>query len=110
MKTFRLAVKDKGRTVLPAGLRQACGFSPGDALRARPIGPGQFIVETDEAVLTRIWSRLPEPHEASDGVDELSRWRMTSEAARRDLLENPEMTTEAESVRRGTSLLDELGL
>ncbi len=112
MEQFRLAVKDKGRTVLPVGLQQACGFAPGAHLVARPIGRGQFIAETSEAVLDRIWSRVPETG-SPDGVEELRRWRRETDERRRAALEveaEADVSTTGDSERRGEALLERLGL
>lgn len=76
---FEFEVKAKGRVVLPAALRDACGFVPGTRVSVRPIGRGQAILETADAALERIWSYGP-GHE-TDGVEELRRWR-DAEAAR----------------------------
>lgn len=56
---FELHVKQKGRTVLPVGFREACGFGTDVTLIARPIGPGQAIIETMDAVLARLWDGIP---------------------------------------------------
>ena len=109
METFRLAVKDKGRTVLPVGLQRACGFAPGADLIARPIGEGRFVVESTDAVLDRIWSRVSDM-EVDSAVDGLHEWRTETDQARRSRLEDPELNSEEESDRRATRLLSELGL
>lgn len=110
MEQFRLAVKDKGRTVLPVGLQHACGFSAGAALMARPLGPGRFIVETEDAILDRIWSRLPTERSETDAVEDLARWRETAAAERQTSLETPELGSEADSPEAGARLLQALGL
>jgi bifunctional DNA-binding transcriptional regulator/antitoxin component of YhaV-PrlF toxin-antitoxin module len=107
MEQFHLAVKDKGRTVLPVGLQRACGFAPGATLVARPLGRGRFIVESSEAVLERIWSRMPEAG-STGGVEELHDWRRESERRRRERLEAEFRATE-DSERRGAVLLQHLG-
>jgi bifunctional DNA-binding transcriptional regulator/antitoxin component of YhaV-PrlF toxin-antitoxin module len=71
--TFSFEVKEKGRVVLPAGLRGACGFEVGSRLVARALGPGQAIVETSDAVMERIWSGAPT--ESVDAVGALWEWR-----------------------------------
>jgi len=83
MQTFRLTVKDKGRTVLPSALQKACGFAPGTELIARTLGQGRFLVETQDVVLERIWSGVSADRE-DNGVDALQEcvWsRMLSEAS-----------------------------
>jgi bifunctional DNA-binding transcriptional regulator/antitoxin component of YhaV-PrlF toxin-antitoxin module len=80
--TYEFEIREKGRAVLPAGLRSACGFGVGTRLIARPLGPGQAIVETAEAVLARIWADAP--REDVDAVGELLRWRAEEAADRAD--------------------------
>ena len=75
---YDFEVKAKGRAVLPAGLRTACGFEPGTRLHARPTGPGQAVVETTDAILNRIWSA--NSPDGTSGVEDLRAWR-TAEAA-----------------------------
>lgn len=70
---FKLHVKDKGRTVLPVALRAACGFDTGATLIARQVGPGRAVVETEAAVLDRLWSRNVD-HDV-DGVEALKEMR-----------------------------------
>lgn len=109
MTTYRLSIKDKGRTVLPAALQRECGFAPGSELLARPIGKGQFIVESADAVLERIWSRLPDRVQPS-GVESLREWREDSDTGRSARLESSESVPTDESRQRGADLLTTLGL
>lgn len=109
MDTYRLSVKDKGRVVLPVALQRACGFAPGAELVARPIGKGTFVVESTDAVLERIWSRLPEGA-SGDAVGALEDWRAASGEVRRAALESPALAPEEESEGRAAQLLAELGL
>lgn len=115
MELFRLAVKAKGRTVLPAGLQRACGFAPGAQLVARPLGKGRFVVESTDAVLDRIWSGLPlsEQDDVGDGAD-LDRWRTEADGGRWTRLERPDSDAgdvdDGESQRRSARLLGELDL
>lgn len=109
MATYRLSVKDKGRTVLPAALQRECGFAPGSELLARPIGNGQFIVESAEAVLERIWSQLPD-HPQSSGVDSLHEWRRDTDEERNAHLTSTAPAPTDESRQRGADLLATLDL
>ena len=109
MTTYRLMVREKGRTVLPADLQRACGFGVGSELVARRLGPGRFVVETTDAVLARIWSGIPEASEES-GVDALQAWRTTSATTRDDCLRSAALPDEKTSRAHGARLLDELGL
>jgi len=109
MQTFRLAVKDKGRTVLPSALQKACGFAPGAELIARTLGQGRFLVETQDVVLERIWSGVPADRE-DNGVDALQEWRLVSDAERSEHLSSPDLPDEATSQLRGAQLLSDLGL
>lgn len=105
---YRIVVKEKGRVVLPIALQRACGFAPGDELVARPIGAGRFIVESGDAILSRIWSRLPEDSIGDTG--DLATWRHESDSARQRSLESPEFEATPESNRRTSRLLAEFGL
>lgn len=79
---FEFEVKAKGRAVLPIGLRTACGFDVGTRLVARPIGPGQAIIETADAALERIWSGIPGVAASEDAVAELAAARAEDVALR----------------------------
>ena len=109
METFRLADQDKGQAVLPVGLQHACESASGADLVARPIGESWFVVESTDAVLDRIWSRVSDM-EVDSAVDGLHEWRTETDQARRSRLEDPELNSEEESDRRARRLLSELGL
>jgi bifunctional DNA-binding transcriptional regulator/antitoxin component of YhaV-PrlF toxin-antitoxin module len=108
MEQFRLAVKEKGRTTLPAGLQRACGFAPGADLHARPLGPGRFIVESSDAVMGRIWSRLPSESNGQ-AVEDLAEWRATTGSVRQAHLEGTDNPEEGSDTRQ-EALLEFLGL
>lgn len=107
MTTFRFEVKDKGRVVLPAGLRAACDFSTGTELVARPLGPGRFVVETDAVILERIWAGRPEM--VTDAVDELAKWRSAVGTDRWQALSS-ETADDGHSEERSAAALRALGL
>lgn len=93
--------------VLPAGLRSACGFSTGTELVARPLGPGRFVVETEEVVLERIWAGRPET--ATDVVGELAEWRSATGLDRWQAL-STEAEDDGHSEERSAATLRALGL
>jgi hypothetical protein len=116
---FRLFVTEKGRTVLPVGLQRACGFAPGAELVARPLGEGRFLVESTDAVLSRIWERSAasstedgntEDGSTEDGVAALSSWRAEAGTQRWDRLDAAELLPEDVSRKRAADLLADLGL
>lgn len=109
MTTFRLSVKDKGRTVLPIGLQRACGFAPGAELVARPLGEGRFLVESTDAVLARIWERAA-ASDTEDAIAALHTWRAGTDTRRWDQLEAAELPSEEVSQERAANLLADLGL
>lgn len=109
MTTFRLSVKEKGRTVLPMGLQRACGFAPGAELVARPLGNGRFLVESTDAILSRIWERATDDS-TEDGVADLSAWRADADTQRWDRLDAAELPPDDVSRERAADLLAELGL
>ena len=110
---FEFEIKDKGRVVLPGGLRDICGFSVGTRLVARPLGKGQAIIETTDAVLERIWAGVPEQH-AGSAVEALKQMRTGDAALQHETLnkrQNMADTAQTEkSERRSSLLLTELGL
>lgn len=99
---YEFEVKAKGRVVLPAGLRTVCGFEPGTRVTARPIGRGQAILETAEAVLERIRSYGPDRQ--TDGVEDLRQWRDAEARAGR-----PESSSE-DPDETGAATLEALGI
>lgn len=50
----------KGRVVLPVAVRRAARIDEGAELVARPIGEGQLLLETKDAVRARVWSATPD--------------------------------------------------
>lgn len=110
MDTYRLVVKEKGRVVLPVALQRLCEFAPGDELVVRPLGKGRFMVESADAILDRIWSRLPEGDADGDESSDLETWRAESDEARRSALESPALDSIANSDMRASRLRAEFGL
>jgi bifunctional DNA-binding transcriptional regulator/antitoxin component of YhaV-PrlF toxin-antitoxin module len=101
--SYDFEVKEKGRAVLPAGLRSECGFDVGVRVVAYAVGPGRAILETTDAVIERIWSGVPA--HTTDGVEELKRWR--AEQASALSAAEPEYDGDADA---GERLLEVLGL
>lgn len=71
---YHFEMRDKGRSVLPAGLRRACGFEVGTELTAWRVGPGKAIIETRQALLEDLWSSPRD--DGGDGVEELAHMRL----------------------------------
>lgn len=101
--SYDFEVKEKGRAVLPVGLRNECGFDVGVRVIAHAVGPGRAILETADAVIDRIWSGVP--GHSTDGVEELKRWRAEQATALSGAEPEPDGVTGA-----GERLLEALGL
>lgn len=67
---YHFEVREKGRSVLPAGLRGACGFEIGTEVAAWQIGPGKAVIETRQALLEEVWVSNSNEGDV-DGVEEL---------------------------------------
>lgn len=55
----------KGRSVVPAAVRKAAGVSERDKLTAYADGPGRIVLETPEAVQSRVWAAAGEKRETN---------------------------------------------
>lgn len=78
----------KGRTVIPAAVRQEAKVELGQTLIARAEGPGRIVLETPAAVQARVWAAAPvdgEPQDSARDVRALrdSDNRIAERAARR---------------------------
>jgi bifunctional DNA-binding transcriptional regulator/antitoxin component of YhaV-PrlF toxin-antitoxin module len=104
--SYDFEVKEKGRAVLPAGLRRDCGFDVGVRVTARPLGPGRALLETADSVIERIWSGVP--GHPTDGVEDLKRWRSEQAAASANVATVADEGTDGPAV--GDQLLKALGL
>ena len=109
VKTYTLAVKDKGRTVLPIELRHACGVDAGDTLSARQIADGVFVVETRAAILQRLQSGAEAVGVGCGGVEDLVAWRSASEEDRLERLTASAEVDEDILAQRRTALLEAIG-
>ncbi len=109
VKTYTLAVKDKGRTVLPIELRHACGVESGDTLSAHQIADGVFVIETRAAILQRLQSGAKAVGVDRGGVEDLAAWRSASEEYRLERLTAPTEVDEDILAQRRTALLETIG-
>lgn len=109
MRGFQLSLKDKGRTVIPTGLRRAGHFEEAEELIAIPLPEGGFVAKTRMQVLEELWSSLPEAG-AETAVDELLRHRAEDEAAHIHRLDHPELPSEQEWELKSAGLYSKLGL
>lgn len=69
---YELKVDRQGRVILPVALRKSSGIEIGSSLVARPVGEGQILLETRDAVLRRLRAGATV---ANDTVEELIAWR-----------------------------------
>ena len=105
---YRLTVGDRGRIVLPAAMRRACGIDKGHELIAAVDGDGRISIDTRGALLEKLRTARLRLNDTS-GVDDLREWRGTSDAERFHRLEHPTMDPEGAD-ERGRQLLQRLGL
>lgn len=96
----------KGRLVLPVAVRRAARIDEGTELIARHVSDGQILLETRDAVRSRVWDAAPEPHELDTSADvrELRSDDARQAAARqtRSAAATPDLV--------GAALLERLGL
>ncbi len=78
---YSFEVKEKGRSVLPAGLRAQCGFEVGVEIVAVALGAGRALLETRDALLEDLWAS--QPATGGDGVEDLRKARAAESAALR---------------------------
>jgi len=69
--TFHIEVGQKGRALLPAGLRRATGIGVGTELVAQVIGEGEILLATKQAVLRRIQGGAPQHEGAVEVLEEV---------------------------------------
>ncbi|MGI9186356.1 MAG: AbrB/MazE/SpoVT family DNA-binding domain-containing protein [Gaiellales bacterium] len=108
MAYYRLTVGDRGRIVLPAAMRRACGIDQGHELIAAVDDAGRISIDTRGALLDKLRNARTQLNDAS-GVDSLREWRETSDAERFHRLEHPTIDPEGAD-ERGRQLLQRLGL
>ena len=75
---YLFEVKEKGRSVLPAGLRAQCGFEVGMTIVAVALGPGRALIQTRDALLEELWAS--QPATGGDGAEDLRKERAAESA------------------------------
>ena len=108
MNVYRLIVGDRGRIVVPAAIRRACGMRDGDDVIVVVGDDGVLTLQTAEALARKVAAAQAALGDG-DGVGELRDWRATTDAERADRLERP-VFDEALSAARGRIALEKLGL
>lgn len=103
-----MTLGDRGRLVLPAALRRACGLEQGQEVVAVVDDDGRITIDTRGALLERLRVARTQVSEGS-AVEELHDWRAATDGERARRLEHPELDP-ADSERRGRELLQHLGL
>jgi bifunctional DNA-binding transcriptional regulator/antitoxin component of YhaV-PrlF toxin-antitoxin module len=74
MEPVNLQLGKNGRLIIPVGFRQALQLSEGDTLIASLNG-NRLILETEEALLERLYEAVGVRDEGELASDELIRWR-----------------------------------
>ena len=108
VNVYRLIVGDRGRIVVPAAIRRACGMRDGDDVIVVVGDDGVLTLQTAEALARKVAAAQAALGDG-DGVGELRDWRATTDAERADRLERP-VFDEALSAARGRIALEKLGL
>lgn len=109
MHTYKLSIKDKGRTVIPSALRREADLSDAVDLVATALPDGGFVVKTRAQILTSFWAGLPQDR-SGDLVAELLEDRAAQAADRTRVLDSPELPSAEEWEAKSASLLQKLGL
>lgn len=108
MMLYRLTLGDRGRVVLPAALRRACGMSDGDDLIVTVGDDGVLTLQSAESLARKVEAAQAALADG-DGVRDLREWRGAAEARRADLLEHATVDPR-HSADRGRRALKRLGL
>lgn len=101
-----VVVGAKGRLVLPVGVRRAARIDEGTELIARHVGDGQILLETRDAVRSRVWSAAP----ASVDVDTAADVRQLRSDDARQAASRHTRSAAAGQDTVGAALLERLGL
>ena len=108
MNAFPLRIGDRGRIVLPAALRRASGLTEGQEVIAVVEDDGRIVIAARDRLMDELRQACAQMGQR-DGIADLRTWRVESEAARLDRLENPEIDPKTVA-RRGRELLADLGV
>lgn len=101
----------KGRVVLPAAIRRAAHIEEGAELVARLVGEGQLLLETKDAVRSRVWDAAPQSADLDVAADvRAMRTEDIALEARHAAGREAAVGSEADSDAAGAALLAHLGL
>ena len=108
MTLYRLTVGDRGRVVLPAAARRACGMRDGDDLIVTVGDDGVLTLQRAETLAQKVEAARAALADR-EGTDDLREWRESADARRADHLERAVFDA-ALSAERGRDALERLGL
>ena len=107
--SYQISLKDRGRIVIPAGLRREAGFSEEVELVATSIAGGGFIVRSRQQILDSLWEKTLSSG-VKDVVSEFVSEREIAALVRLQELEHPHIGSQSEIAARETKILIALGL
>lgn len=107
--SYQISIKDRGRIVIPVGLRREAGFSEEVELVATPLVTGGFTVRSRQQILESLWERTLAKG-SEEVVSELLTERDGAAVSRLYELENPKIASESELAAREGEILAALGL
>ena len=111
MNSYQVSVKDRGRLLIPASLREQALLGDEVELIATPLPEGGFTVKTRQQILESFWNRV----QTGDGVDLVSEHIRESShewEQRQYSLDNPtfEILSEEAQHKKDLALLAKMGL
>ena len=107
--SYNISLNNRGRIVIPAGLRREAGFYEDVELVATTIAQGGFIVRSRQQILDSIWEKTLSSS-VKDVVSEFVTERETAAQVRLHELEHPHIGSQSELAARESKILKALGL
>ncbi len=108
MSSYPLRIGDRGRIVLPAALRRESGFAEGQELLAIVQDDGSILLESRDRLMNELRAACERMGQRG-AIDDLTEWRITSDADRLSRLEQPTPDSAA-AAKQGQALLSDLGI
>lgn len=111
MHSYRVSVKDRGRLLIPASLREQALLGDEVELVATPLPGGGFTVKTRQQILESFWSRV-QKEDGVDLVEEQIRESSIDWEQRQYSMDNPafEILSEEAQHKKDLAILAKMGL